>query len=595
MLVPKKQRKPPAPARTLTNPAPTGGLNARDALAAMPVGDAIILDNFFPSTTSVDLRNGYEAWSTGYADAVESLMTYNGPTGSKLFAASGTSIYDATLKGAVGAAVVSGMANARWQHANMGTPGGQFLVCVNGADYPQVFNGTTWQKVAAVGAQTISSVTHSGTTVTANTAVAHGLVSGNYVTVTGMTPAAYNGSYMVTVTDTAKFTYTLASDPGSDPSVIGSYLPSPAITGVDPRKLIHVNQYANRLFFVEKDSCRVWYLPVNSVGGAASSFDFSPLFSLGGYLMAMATWTIDNSAGMEEYAVFLSSQGEVVVYTGTDPSTASNWSKAGRFRIGQPIGRRCFVRMGSDVILISADGFIPLSKSLLTERSQTDAVSNKIVNLVTRDVSLYGQHFGWQPVLYPIGNKLIVNVPQVENKVQYQYVMNTITGAWCRFTNWNAVTFGLMGDDLFFGSSVSGGSAMVAHCDFGYSDNGSYIFGEGKGAFQYFGALGYQKQITMARPLLQTSGDIQIAMSIDMDFKDAYPITMPSFTGSSGTKWNTAKWNTFPWGSSSAIKKDWQGVTGVGDAGAFHMRVVNNKTALKWQAVQYVYRVGGVL
>lgn len=518
----KKQRQ--APAQTLTMPAPVGGLNARDALAAMPPGDAVTLDNFFPGTTSVDLRNGYENWSTGYPAAVESLMTYNGPTSSKMFAAAGAAFYDATTRGPVGAAVVSGLANARWQHANMGTPGGQFLYCVNGADYPELYNGAAWAQITNV--STIN------------------------------------------------------------------------ITGVDPRLLIGVNLYANRLFFVEKGSCRVWYLPVNSVGGAALSLDLSPLFLLGGYLMAMATWTIDNAGGVVEYALFISSQGEVVMYSGTDPSVAASWVKAGRFRIGHPIGRRCYVRVGSDLVLITADGFVPLSKALLTDRSQIQVtISDKIVNLVTSDVTNYGNAFGWQAILYPIGNKLIVNVPQVVNKTQYQYVMNSITGAWCRFTGWNANVFELLGDDLFFGGNLSAGanSAVVARCDIGFSDNGGLIFGEAKGASHYFGALGHQKQITMARPMFLTSGNMRIAIAMDMDFNDAYPNTTPSFTGTVGTKWNTAKWNTFPWAGNTEVKKDWQGVTGVGDAGAFHMRVVNNKSALKWQAVQYVYRVGGIL
>lgn len=598
MRAPAKKPQKRAPSQTLTLPAPVGGLNARDALAAMPGGDAVTLDNFFPGTTSVDLRNGYENWSTGYPAAVESLMTYNGPTASKMFAVSGGNVYDATLKGMVGAANITGLTNSRWQHANMGTPGGQFLVAVNGADYPGVYNGSAWQVVAGVGAQAISSITRVGTLATLATAGPHGLVTGNYVTVVGTTPAGFSGTYRVTVTGANTFTYTMAADPGGNATVVGTYTPAPAVTGVDPRLLIHVNVYASRLFFVEKASCRVWYLPVNQVGGAALSLDLAPLFTLGGYLMAMATWTIDNSNGMIEYAVFLSSEGEVVVYSGTDPSTAANWIKAGRFRIGRPIGRRCYVRVGSDLILITADGFVPLSKALLTDRAQLQvAISDKIVNLVTDDVMNYGNTFGWQCILYPIGSKLIVNVPQVANKLQYQYVMNSTTGAWCRFTGWNANVFELLGDNLFFGSNLGAGanSAFVARCDTGVSDNGAYIFGEVKGAFQYFGALGHQKQITMARPLFLTSGNMQIAIAMDMDFNDAYPTTTPTFSGTAGTKWNTAKWNTFPWGGNTEVKKDWQGVTGVGDAGAFHMRVVNNKSALKWQAVQYVYRVGGIL
>lgn len=510
--------------RVLSVPAPVGGLNARDAEADMPATDAIKLDNMFPSATSVDLRLGSTAWSTGYPAHVESLMTYNGPTGSKLFAASGTAFYDATAQGAVGAAVVSGLANARWQHAGMGTPGGQFMYCVNGADYAELYNGTAWAQVTAV-------------------------------------------------------------------SVI-------AITGIDTRLLIHVNQYANRLFFVEKDSCRFWYLPVNSVGGAALSFDLAPLFTLGGYLMAMATWTIDNANGMNEYAVFLSSQGEVVVYSGTDPAVAANWVKNGRFRIGRPIGRRCYVRVGSDLILVTADGFVPLSKSLLTERAQLAvAISDKITNLVNNDVTAYSGNFGWQPLLHPIGNMLLVNVPQVPGKQQYQYVMNTTTGAWCRFTNWNANCFELLGDGLYYGGNLgsTANSAMVVKAATGYADSGGYIFGEVKQAFNYFNAPGRQKEITMAKPVFLLGGNLQAALAMDMDFADSYPTATPTFSGGNGTLWNTALWNTFPWSSSSNIVQDWQSVSGVGNAGALHMRIVNNRSATKWQSTDFLYMLGGYL
>lgn len=505
----------------VTTPAPIGGLNARDALAAMPPNDAITLDNFFPTPTSVNLRNGYTQWATGLPANVESLMPYNAAASSVLFAASGTAIYDATSSGAIGAAKVSGLSNARWQHANYGTTGGQFLYCVNGADSAQLYNGTAWQAVTDVSVPI-------------------------------------------------------------------------AITGVTTSSLIHVNEYRSRLFFIEKNSFNVWYLPVNSLGGAASKIDLTPIFKLGGYLMAMATWTIDNASGVNEYAVFISSEGEVVTYLGSDPSVAGNFVIVGRFRIGRPIGRRCFVKVGADIILICADGFLPLSKALLTDRSQTqDAISNKIVNLVNNDVQQYGNNFGWEACLYPIGNKLIINVPQTAGTTQYQYVMNTVTGAWCRFTNWNANCFAVMGDTLYFGGNLgsTANSGYVAKADTGYSDNGAYIFGEVKTAFQYFGSPGKKKRWTLVRPVFQTAGTMTAALAMDVDFADVYPTASPSFSGTSGTAWNVGAWNTFAWGDISSIKKSWQGVTGIGNAGALHMRIVNNKTGVQWQSVDYVFEI----
>lgn len=591
------KRAPTPRGETMTLPAPIGGLNARDAMASMPNTDAIKMDNWFPKPTSVDLRNGYLKWSTGYPAAVESLMTYNGPTVSKLFAASGTAFYDATAQGAVGAAVVTGLANARWQHTNMGTPGGNFLVAVNGTDYPEVFNGTLWASYATVGAQTISSITRVGTLATLTTAAPHGLLTSNSVTVAGTTPAGFSGTYIITVTGPTTFTYVMAADPGGNASVVGTYTVFPAITGIDPRKFIHVNLYASRIFFVEKDSARVWYLPVNSVGGAALQLDFSSLLNLGGYIMAMATWTIDNAAGVNEYAVFISSEGEVLMYSGTDPSVAANWVKAGRFVIGRPVGRRCFMRVSSDVILLTSDGFMPMSKAMLTDRSQQVALSDKITNLVSLDLTNFQSNFGWQATYHPAGDKLVFNVPQIANSMQYQYVMNIISGSWCRFTGWNANVFATMADTLYFGSNLGStpNTAFVAKADTGYADDGGYIFGEVKTAFQFFGYRGYEKQITMVRPIFSTSGDINAAIGMDMDFSDNYPAAMPTFSGGGGTPWNTGLWNTFLWGSGGNIKKDWQGVTGVGDAGALHMRVVNNRTSTQWQSVQYVFKKGRIL
>ena len=47
------------------------------------------------------------------------------------------------------------------------------------------------------------------------TSVAHGLTTGQWVTITGATPSGYNGHYQVTVVTADSFTYALASNPGT--------------------------------------------------------------------------------------------------------------------------------------------------------------------------------------------------------------------------------------------------------------------------------------------------------------------------------------------------------------------------------------------
>ena len=132
-------------------PAPTGGWNARDVLSEMAPNDAVILENWFPSTTSVNQRYGYSEWATGLPASVETLIAYAGPASDQLFAACGTEIYDVTTAGALGAAVASGFTSAYWSYTTVSNIGGNVLIMVNGADAGQSYNGTAWSAWSITG------------------------------------------------------------------------------------------------------------------------------------------------------------------------------------------------------------------------------------------------------------------------------------------------------------------------------------------------------------------------------------------------------------------------------------------------------------
>jgi hypothetical protein len=69
----------------------------------------------------------------------------------------------------------------------------------------------------------ISSITFATTTATLTTATAHGLTTGATVIVYLAFPAVYNGTFVVTVTSTTAFTYTLPSTPASVATTLGAY------------------------------------------------------------------------------------------------------------------------------------------------------------------------------------------------------------------------------------------------------------------------------------------------------------------------------------------------------------------------------------
>jgi hypothetical protein len=63
--------------------------------------------------------------------------------------------------------------------------------------------------------KTFTGLSHNGTSIVTATIVAHGWSSGNTVQVAGVTPAGYNGTYVITVIGANTFTYSLAPDPGA--------------------------------------------------------------------------------------------------------------------------------------------------------------------------------------------------------------------------------------------------------------------------------------------------------------------------------------------------------------------------------------------
>lgn len=365
---------------------------------------------------------------------------------------------------------------------------------------------------------------------------------------------------------------------------------TPAVTGVTTSTLTHINVYARRIWFTQKDTMKVWYLPVDSIGGAALSIDFASLFNRGGYLMAMGTWTIDSGSGMDDHAVFITSEGQVAVYQGIDPSTAAGFVLVGIYDIGEPVSRNCFVKYGSDLLLISRDGVQPLSAALQSSRVSTKvSITDKIQQAMSDATGLYSASYGWQLQVFPEKNALILNVPNTGG--QQQFVMNTISGAWCRFLGWNASCFVQSQSNLLFGTA-----GKVVKAWTGMNDSGAAITGNALPSFQYHGGMS-QKRYTMARPIITTdSPSVGVLLRLNVDFDIQEPVGSPTFSPATVATWDTSTWDGAVWSGGLTLRKDWNTIGGVGYCAALYLKVQTSTAQLRWQSVDYVAEKGsGVL
>ena len=371
----------------------------------------------------------------------------------------------------------------------------------------------------------------------------------------------------------------------------GSTWTNPAITGVTATTLENPILYAQRQFFIQKDTLKTWYLPVQSIAGAANAVDVAAFATKGGYIVAHGTWTIDAGQGVDDHYVVMTSKGQVIVFQGTDPSSVTSWQMVGVWDIGAPVGARSLYKYAGDMLLVCEDGVIPMSAALQSSRVNPKvAITDKIQFAISEAITDYGNNFGWQLIYVPTINQLWLNVPVDEGNSQQQYVMNTISGSWCNFTGWNANCFELFQDQPYFG-----GDGYVAKAWDTNADDDTNINGYGLQAFNNFNGAGTLKRFTMSRPILRTDGAPSIYAGIDVDF-NLNDLSAPLTTSPLGIAyWDAATWDTGVWGGALQVIQNWQGIHGVGYYGAPIVKVAANRTQVRWVSTDIVIEGGAIL
>ena len=353
----------------------------------------------------------------------------------------------------------------------------------------------------------------------------------------------------------------------------GTSWTTPAITGVTSADLINVWSYKTRLWFVEKDSTKAWYLGTGSIAGAATALEMGDKFKLGGKLRIICSVSHDAGSGPEEYICFISSRGEIVVYVGSDPADAT-WKIVGNYYAAAPIGNRAICRIDGDVALLTEKGVMSMRQ--LASGGQTaaerQAITNKIDLGIINDFASYGSNTGWEMVVHQRTRQMIVNVPK-SSSTATQYAMNVQTGAWCTYGRYdsaiNATTWGQLSEDLYFATS----SGTIYKAESGYQDAGSSITARCKTSFQELASGGLFK-VSMVRPLFTAGGRIIPGIRVNVDYRNDVPTSSdqyPGVSGSAGAVWDTDLWDTGLWGDSEAPYADWVAAHGIGTTASIHM------------------------
>lgn len=272
--------------------------------------------------------------------------------------------------------------------------------------------------------------------------------------------------------------------------------------------------------------------------------------------------------------VFISTEGEVAVYQGDDPSNINSFALKGLYQIGKPLGKNAWIRAGSDILIGTMDGLIPMSQVFQRDRQTLSLIS--ISRPIEDDwrLAAAATGTGWTITQWQERNLVFVAFPENSVIEDTTFVLNVLTGRWSVISGWRATCFAPLQGSIFFGSS----GGHVWQGDITGTDDGETFVAVYLSQFLTGGNVGQRKTANMARMLFQGKAKPKVLLFARSDMQ----VTLPPFnqvsTGSAlSSEWDIGLWDQARWDGVS-VRNDYsfrQNVRASGDTLALGCVIVS--------------------
>lgn len=227
-----------------------------------------------------------------------------------------------------------------------------------------------------------------------------------------------------------------------------------------------VTSHLSRLWWLKIDSQSVYYTATNAIQGAISELPVGAYLQRGGSIACFGAVTQDGLTGSNDLFVIVSTEGEVLLYSGTNPDEASTWKLVGHGQIPRPVGApRCVCKLGPDLVVMTESGLVSINTAMSKEFPGLDAtISDKIRSHWDNHLAVYGKGEGYDICVYHGRDLIIVNLPGPLGTTQL--VVNPSTKAWGQIQGWEKMNCLCE----YQGRLVGGGDTNVMILDYLYQD-----------------------------------------------------------------------------------------------------------------------------
>jgi hypothetical protein len=426
--------------------------------------------------------------------------------------------------------------------------------------------------------------------------VKSGQASGNYC---ASQMANASGDYLMVVNDAGDFP--LRFDGTTWTTLNGGQITGGPAGGTG-QGLTYVWKYRNRWFFIGASSMNAYYLGLNSVQGALSLIPLSGAATKGGKLLFGATWSIDAGDGIDDKCVFCTDQGELLIFSGSDPSNAATWKQEGRYQVSAPMGMNAHMPIGGDLLIATVDGIVPVSQAITKDAGQLElAALTRTIKPMWRDEVAAKRSWAWTMRKWDEYGGVFVTWPGGAPGARYCAAANNVTGAWCRFVGWDATCFMKIRADMFFGTQA--GIVMQADRT-GYDDGVPYV-ATLVGGWEMFGAQANTVTWRQARAsFLSSAGQpFQPQLDATTDYEIVVP-PPPSAGPDPGLAevWDQGLWDHMRWDQSATARPPVRNTmwVSIGKTGFAHAPITQvtvgqqAKPDVEMIAISATYEIDGV-
>jgi hypothetical protein len=341
------------------------------------------------------------------------------------------------------------------------------------------------------------------------------------------------------------------------------------ISGVDPALFVSCMIFKSRVWFVEKNTASAWYLPVDALYGVAVEFNFGNKFRHGGNLANLYNWTVDGGEGIDDYLVAVSTSGDVVVYKGSDPATATDFEQHGMWFIGPPpVGRRLAGTFGGELYLLSSYGLLPISKlisGVLVQ--QGDAyLTKRITPLINSAMAFTREEYGWEVRLIPTENLVLISSPKRTGFPYIQFVYSLNTPGWALYRDVPYLTGETWHGNFYFADEDD---RVLVHTgdldDVDLTDTTSeQIEWSLLMCFLGYGADGNYKRAQFIRPIFIAEQAPGYSVEARYDYNLSEVFNAASAVVATGSVWDVGLWDFAIWGGEFVTVDVVQGGSGLG-------------------------------